>query len=396
MSKGVSVSIVRLFVLGLLAAATLGVAPASSAPAWEATPGGWISGPLEYVTTLPVDAAGAVSATPFDDTLYVTTFRSFSIYDISEPTQPQLLSSTPLPAQFFNEQPDTNGKIAILTADVPAPVLQVWDVEDPTAPKRIASLRLPKADHMWTCVLSCSYAYGGRGTIVDLRKPAAPEIVGDWTSGLSIETYHAIEEVAPGRVLTGTLPVYYLDGRARPEKPFVRAAINVRTTPRRTAAVIGHGPAAPAFVDWPEETTERHALVSTETPFSGPCNSDSGGFATYDTARWERTRTFRFVDEYRITSNDGTYTNGRAPHKVYGCSAYAFHVAPSYEKTKRVAVAWFEDGMRLLEIGGGGEIEEIGGFIPTAGSTSSPVWLDDEILYLIDLNRGIDILRVTE
>lgn len=393
MTKIAGVNATRLLVA--LAAAFIAAVPAQASHApWEPTPGGWVSGPVDYVTTVPIDAAGGVSGTPLDGKLYVTTFRSFSIYDVTDPLSPQLLSTVPLPGQLYNEQPDTNGKIAILTSDMPRRALQVWDVSDARAPVQVASLDLPKPDHMWTCVLACAYAYGGRGTIVDLAKPAAPEIVGDWTSGLAIQTFHSIEEVAPGRVLTGTVPAYLLDGRSRPADPKVRAAIDVSTGPRRLLGVTESPSAPPAFVDWPENATERYALVSIETPFSGSCNEVSGGFATYDTTGSSKTRTFRFVDDYRIADNDGTYTNGRAPHKAFGCSAYAFDAAPSYESSKRVAVAWFEDGMRLFEIGRDGQIHEVGGFIPIAGSTSSPVWLSDEVLYLIDINRGIDILRV--
>lgn len=394
MPKSNAVKLVRSAAVVATVMALMAPAAATSAGAWEATPGGWVSGPIDYVTTVPFDAGGGVGATPYDGKLYVTTFRSFSIYDITDPLAPALLSTTPLPGQLYNEQPDTNGKIAILTTDMPRPALQVWDVTDATAPEQLASLALPKPDHMWTCILECAYAYGGRGTIVDLADPASPQIVGDWTAGLVIHTYHSIEEVAPGRVITGTVPAFLLDARKQPRSPRVQAAVEINTGPRRLLGVTESPNAPPAFVDWPENATERYALVSIETPFSGPCNEVSGGFATYDTARWKKTKTFRFVDEYRIVTNDGTYTNGRAPHKAFGCSAYAFDAAPSYEVSKRVAVAWFDDGMRLFEIGRDGKIAEVGGFIAHGGSASSPVWLSDEVLYVVDINRGIDILKV--
>jgi hypothetical protein len=50
--------------------------------------------------------------------------------------------------------------------------------------------------------------------------------------------------------------------------------------------------------------------------------------------------------------------------------------------------------MRLLKLDARGKIEEIGGFVPLAGSSSQPFWLDDSTLYVVDINRGLDILSV--
>lgn len=385
----------RLAVAVLGAALLLPASPSPAAPEWEAVAGGWVSGPVEYVSTLPIDAGGGVGAVRAGKHLYVTTFRSFSIYDVSDPTAPQMLSTTPSPAHVFNEQPDTNGKILILTRDYPDTTLEVWDVTDKAAPTKLADVALPKPDHMWTCVLRCRYAYGGRGTIVDLRNPSVPEIVGDWTDGLVIERFHAIEEVAPGRVLTGTRPVFYLDGRKKPSKPRVLVTQPLAESPGSGPGLAAVNP-PPAFVDWPVNATHRYALISTETPFSGPCSERSGSFATYDTRKWRKLHSFKEVDRFQISEPGGVYSEGRAPYDAWGCSSYAFDVAPDYARSGRVAVAWFENGMRLLGVDARGKLTEVGGFIPVGGSTSQPIWLDDSTLYLVDIYRGLDILTVGE
>lgn len=58
-------------------------------------------------------------------------------------------------------------------------------------------------------------------------------------------------------------------------------------------------------------------------------------------------------------------------------------------------MTWFEHGTRLLRIDDAGAISEIGGFIPHGVISAAPVWVSDDILYVVDLVRGIDILRVT-
>lgn len=380
--------------LALVLVASSASTAASSPPTWEAVPGGWVSGPIDYLNTVPFDAAGGVGATRIGKYLYVTTMRSFSIYDVSNATDPQLVSTTPLPAYVFNEQPNTDGKILLLTKDVPEPTLNIFDVKDKANPSLLAEVALPTTDHMWTCVLGCRYAYGGRGTIVDLRDPASPRIVGNWASGLFVSRFHAIEEVARGRVMTGSVPVYYLDGRKNPAKPKVVFAQELEGSGAAGPVSLASPNPPPAWLDWPGNATDRFALISTETPFSGPCSEASGSFTTYDTLGWKKHRAFKRVDTYKISTPGGNYTEGRSPYDAVGCTAYAFDTPPDFAKSRRVAVAWFENGLRLLDINAKGKLAEVGGFIPLGGSTSAPIWLDSSTLYLVDMNRGIDILRV--
>src|SRR5688572_21727439 len=82
---------------------------------WRFTPAGWLSGPVEHVATISEEAGTAVDATLHDDYLYVTTWRSFSIYDVSDPEDPQRLSTTPLGPYVYSEQPQTNGEILLLS-----------------------------------------------------------------------------------------------------------------------------------------------------------------------------------------------------------------------------------------------------------------------------------------
>jgi len=377
---------------------------------WTATPGGWVSGEVQYLSTVPLEtAAVGSSATLHDEHLYVTTFRSFSVYDVRDPLAPRHLSTEHLGVQLYNEQPDTNGSILLLTSDSAGvdagadPLrlrmlgeLQVWDVRDKTDPVLLSRLPLSRREHMWTCVLDCRYAYGAGGGIVDLQDPAEPRLVGDWSTLVTptptARDIHAVEEVGPGLVLTGGAAVHLLDARRDPAAPEVRAT----TTPPLTSPGPPSNPTSlPAHLEWPHGERRPFALISMETPFGGDCDRTTGGFQSYDTTDWEKTGTFRFVDEYVLPGGaTGTYQDGRSPHHVFGCSAYGFDVAPHYAGSGRVAVAWFEDGVRLLEVGSDGRLAERGGFVPLGGSTTLPLWRNAEVLYAIDMHRGIDVLRV--
>jgi hypothetical protein len=375
--------------LGLPAASVSVAGP----QAWEPTPGGWASGPIEHVATVPFEAGTAFGAVLEDGFLYVTTWRSFSIYDVSNPRSPALESITPLGPYAFNESPATNGEILLLGNDLQG-TLGIWDVTDKTAPEELATVTPPSPEHIWTCVADCEFAYGSGGAIADLSDPASPEFVGDWQEEAPTRGNHSIAEVAPGTVLTGSLPQYLLDV-AFPADPRIVAIIEPPTTAAdRPFVVIGPAPESlPGQVGWPRAARDRFALTTLETPFSGTCNERSGGLVAYDTRGYAKSGRFKVAGEFRITEN-GAYPDGLAPGNALGCSPLGFDPHPAFKKTRLVAVAWFEHGVRLLQIGKKGSITEVGGFIGHGAEAVVTVWADEETLYVIDQNRGIDILAV--
>ena len=362
-------------VLGLVRPAASGAEPGV---------GGVTSGPIEYLTTVPFDAGTAQVTRLVDDTLFLASWRHISIYDVSDPLTPQLLGHAPTGFQFPAERMDTNGKILIIGEEMPVPRLHVWDVSDPTAPFERAVLD-GAGDHTFACVLDCRWAYGSFGTIVDLRDPDQPKVVGDWSDG--VMTYgHDVTEVAPGIVLTSSDPVMrLLDARRDPASPRELAAADTQVTG-------GH-----AYVGtnvWPRRMRDRFLLTSEETAFEPQCSDSSSAFATWDTKGWKRFRTFRLLDTYRL--GNGTITDGNAPANVVGCSTHMFDEHPDFADGGRVALAHYEHGLRLLHVARNGRIEEQGWFLPWGGEVSSAQWITDEILYSIDLARGIDILRVAK
>ncbi len=388
---------------GMAVAVLLAIVPvvegANGADAWRATPGGWASGDLEYVRTVPFEAGTAIDAVLHETYLYTTTWRSFSIYDVSQPLEPRLVSQTPAPAQLINENPETNGSILLLSNDNVGRTLDVYDVSNKAAPRKIGSYADPLRNHMWECVLDCRYAYGATGTILGLSDPAKPVKVGDWTATRKPEAFHAIEEVAPGLVMTGSNPMLLLDARSDPANPTLLRELALTTArPPKPYLIIGGNPTTvPARLAWPNQTQSRHLLVTMESPFSGDCAEHSGGILSFDTKGWKKKRGFKGfirIDEYKMTDN-GMPNEGSAPVNFFGCTAYGLDVTPSYATNGLVATAWFEHGTRVLRVGADGRFTEVGGFVAHAGNAARPVWRTDDVLYVVDFERGIDVLRVT-
>ncbi|MGH2734451.1 MAG: hypothetical protein ACRDKZ_02635, partial [Actinomycetota bacterium] len=107
--------------------------------------------------------------------------------------------------------------------------------------------------------------------------------------------------------------------------------------------------------------------------------------------KWRRTRTFTVLDEWTITN--GTYLDGRPVANGLGCSPHWFEEHPSFRDGGILAAGFYDHGTRFLLVSPEGKIREVGLFLPWRGSTSAVYWLTDRIVYSIDYERGIDILR---
>jgi hypothetical protein len=362
--------------------ATLALMATGSAPVAAGPTDGFSSDNIEFVKQVPLEGTAA-AARVLDDRLYLTTYRSFSIYDISDPLDPVELSSNPLSIQASNEDVDTNGTIMLISAEVPIGRLHIWDVEDATNPTEIAVLD-GAGEHTTTCILDCKLAYGARGSVIDLSVPSAPKVIGNWMSGLpdlNGNNVHDVTEVRPGIVLTSSNPMMLLDARKDPVRPQVLA--------------VGTGALHGLYHSnlWPQRGRDRFSLLSTEGgTMSGICDTTSGSFSVWDMKRRRQTRSFQLVDSFAM--DNGTHIDGKAAPGL-GCSAHWFDAHPRFSNGGLVVMAGYAHGARLLEVSPTGKISEVGHFMGHAAETWVTLWADPEVIYSIDFKRGLDILRYT-
>jgi hypothetical protein len=357
----------------LATAALLVAAPLASA---QAPAGTLMSDNVEFVKNFATstDSSGARVK---DGYFYITTERDLRIYDVKDPENPVQVGSltfdSPGTPIFTEEDPDTNGKI-LLRWDAG---LDVIDVSDKTAPKVIGSVDTDD-QHTVTCVLDCTYAYGSEGKIVDLRDPTNPKVVGDWLEPLEASSNHDVTEVAPGLVLTSTEPMVLLDARTDPVHPTTLA---VTQMPGFTHANL-----------WPNAGTDRFALVGGEKSAPPACDDDaSATFQTFDTTGWQTSRTFKLVGQFKMQT--GTFTDGSSPYSTW--CVHWFDEHPSFHEGGLVAIAWYEQGARFLQVGTDGSIKEIGYYLPFMGQTSGVYWITDRVLYTADYYRGMDVIKFT-
>lgn len=364
--------------LTLLVLASIGLPPAAAGP----TEGGVTSDNVEYLGLVSFEAGTATGMKVIGKYLYITSWKTFSIYDISDPLNPEQVSMTPFGFKFENEDVATNGKIMLFSEQLPQNILHIWDVEDPANPQPIAQLP-GGGGHTSECILDCKYSYASGGAIVDLRNPAKPKIAGNWGKGMPSTSAHDVNEVAPGMVLTSSRPIIYLDARKTPTKPKLVA---VGDDDRITGGIHSN--------QWPNDATDDIVMFSSESNATGRCNGANGAFMTWDASKYKKTRQLNLLDTYQLSS--GTYSDGSPPVNGLGCSAHWFQEHSTFSNGGLVAMGAYEHGTRFIDVASNGKIKEVGYFVPWGGSTSASYWINDELVYAVDYSRGIDILRYTD
>ncbi|MEO6203848.1 MAG: hypothetical protein ABIO67_00460 [Mycobacteriales bacterium] len=184
-------------------------------------------------------------------------------------------------------------------------------------------------------------------------------------------------------MVTSTKTMWVLDARDNPAKPKVLATGN-----------SGDGRFVHANL-WPRKGTDKLLLVGGETEEAGTGSScadkQAGAFMTWDTTGWQKTKKLTLLDSYRPSTATPT-TGGALGYETY-CSHW-FTPRPGWKDGGQVAVGWYEHGTRLLQVAKTGKIKEIGYFVPAATTASAAYWVTKDLIYVLDYQRGLDILRV--
>jgi len=395
----------RAAVVALVAAAIVPVPGSSSAR--NVPLGGWTSERVEWIGNVTVP--DPVSAELHGRYLYVTNHAVFYVFNVGDPAEPRLVSETSLGS--FAELPPssiaTNGRIALLITTMrneephtPGRVfLRVLDVSDKKNVRELAALHSPIDPH-WTCIDRCRWAYGSSGAIVDLRSPKKPRLIEhNWRRELTLNCdgsllcTRGVTEVRPGLVVTGTAPMFLLD-TSDPARP-------------HTVAQSNGEPYSGGLAAWPEGGSANH-LISFNYLGSAMPRCELGGtvapqgssfdsaFATWSAAPWRAggTGMTQPRDVYRLSN--GTYLDG---DPVVGssagwCGPVWFAVSPHYSRSGYVAIGASGHGLKFLQIDERGRIHERDWFLGIGANVQGVEWARDEVVYAIDENRGIDILRV--
>jgi hypothetical protein len=379
----------RLF--GIVAALSLLMVPSFNGATAGPSQGGVSSDTVEYVGYVPFEVGTATGVTVKGKYMYLTSWKNISIYDISDPTSPQIVG-TPFPLGFKFENEDVeitpDAKYLLFSEELPRNFLHVYDIEDKENIQEVASVA-GVGDHTSTCILKCKYVYGSDGSITNLKDPTKPEVIaaagqpGNWHELIGLQgRAHDVTEYKNGFVVISphSAPLMVADVR-NPLRPRV---FGLGEHPNPSGFLFHSG-------NWPRGGKDRWLLMQGEKNFQTRCNENNGPFMTWDAKNVKKTKTFKLVDTFRV--QNGTVTDGNPPANGLGCSAHWFTERPGFKNGGLVAAGYYEHGTRFLNVNKKGKISEQGWFLPFGGSTSAAYWINKEIVYAVDYTRGIDILR---
>lgn len=403
------------FVIAALALAA-SITPARAVPPVLA--GALASDNVDFLLNLPdVPAIGARIVTVTDGLfpgtyLYVTTSQGLRIYDVT--------LGIPVPAGALqlphveNENVDTNGKILLISADHAfgqPNMLYVIDVSNPHAPLLTGVLPFGRSGHTVTCIQDCTYAFVSSPgfTVVDLRNPTSPKelarlstprggVHNFWVDAAGIAWASASDGLVAYDVRpevydpsTGKAPPLVADQGGGPPPGFHDDFI-IHNSLRPNAMLPTPQQLADSKID-PGEivyvTEENWIAVS-----NGLCDDD-GQFQT----GWLHTVAGKPVIE-RIGAfkiGQGQLTQGKKPLGAVACSSHWFDWHDNV-----IADAWYEQGLRFLDVSDPRNIRQIGYFMPAV--TENWMALYREVssgptaglyVYTFDVARGIDVLLFT-
>ncbi len=376
-------------------------APASAVTLQDAV----MSKNVEYLGSIQQDVGLTTGAKVVGDRLFVTSGKNISIYDISDPTTPKPLGGMKVNVAWENEEVPTNGSVLAVASDfysvgvpecvaamAPDGCVQFFDVRDPANIKQVGTI--PIANHTAECALNCQYFYGKAGTIIDARHildGQAPKVIGNWidelrAQGVDEQSCHHIREIRPGVLLTAC-------------QPFAAISINAADGGSPAHPKVLYTGAAAKFVHsarWPRKGADKFALIGGEENFTGRCELNNSEFSVYSAEKVlaGQSKSFEGPVAQVPPAGNGVYADGKPVAGGLGCSVHWFQEHPTFRNGGLVALSEYEDGVRFLQIGADGSITEQGFFLSLGSSSSSPKWAGkDDVLYSIDYQRGIDILR---
>lgn len=335
--------------------------------------------------------------------LVVSTRAALSVYDTTDPASPALVGRLSLDERTVpgSLEVTPDGRRALLSyfgyTAGSGEALAVYDLTNPAAIRETG--RLTGFYERVTCLLRCTWAYGDRGAVVDLRSgrprvAAASGTAGAWNRQLGLGDTRSghLEEPRPGQLLLATSKGLFDERRLSLVSVDTRNPLRPRVL--RSGAVPEERLAF-AHAQWPRQGRDR--VVVAQTLFSGEdlfCTSP-GRLLTYTPAA---AGTLRLTGSLGLRT--GSYADGSpAANPLLSCGGGAFDTHPAFRDGGLVVTGQLEHGTRMVRISPDGKLAEVGYSLSAGGSVGQTTWASqrpgERVVYAADLTRGVEVLRWT-
>jgi len=327
-----------------------------------------------------------------------------------------------------NRDPDCRSGFFVISYRNPGNLRQVGEFVD-----------LP-AGHTASCINDCDYVWtggparrddlaylgpftiGGRGDgrpiyVTDLRNARRPKVFGNpidlWRNDGATDYSHDVQVDERGIAWVsgrGGIRGYATEGshrdptsnrlrEATPWDPILVAGGGVGGA-NEPETMFMHNSWRPTGRSVKAEGVERgNILIGTEEEFNDDCASDGRLVLSELTDSWGGEPALNSTPEapYRMTPLDTWHPAQDTPETVStdaSCSAHYFELRKS-----TLAQAWYAQGLRLIDVSDARNVRQVGYYRVSTGSTTTDsnswdvAWRGN-LVYLFDMNRGIEILRL--
>jgi hypothetical protein len=255
--------------------------------------------------------------------------------------------------------------------------------------------------------------------VTDLTNPSKPEVSDEpidlWRNDQYTDYSHDVDEDDQGIAWIsgrGGIRGYATEGRHRdpyqnrwreatPFDPILVAGGGVGGTAQPTMFMHNSGRPTDGAVR-ASGVKNGNVLVGTEEDFTTPCGS-SGKIVlsdTTDSLGGEPASQSTLAKPYRMKPLDTFHPFIDTPETAnpdLGCSAHYFEI-----EGPMLGAAWYGQGLRLVDISNARDVQQVGYYRVTgtdpATNPSSNSWdvafKSDRLVYLFDMSRGIEVLRI--
>jgi hypothetical protein len=333
---------------------------------------------------------------------FVTGPTGLTALDIANPAVPVVVGVHPLP-HFENEDVDLCGNLLVIVNDREAKdlgaVMYLFDISAPATP-RLASVTPigltgngRGAGHIANFVKSnCSQLWVDGGDLVevfDVSNAAAPRSFGKFESVASLSTAFKVTHDTE-RDPSGML--WSVGGGGAAGYTLTKDPLKPKLVASTSAAGVNPSPYNDFILHNSKRMndvlliTEEDYVDTDETP-PGGCRGQ-GKFETWSLARMTPGG-ITPLDTWMTELNS---SDSKAAATV-NCSSHWFE-----RSSGLVAVGWYEQGTRILDVTNPRNIRQVGFYLPANGSTWGAYWSPTDpahkIIYTADVYRGVDVLRL--
>jgi hypothetical protein len=368
---------------------------------------------VELVTTVPGTFIGMHVV---GKRLVATGVDGLTVFDISDPAMPKPMGALPI-AHFENEDVNADDRIALVSNDrergSTGGVLYVVNISG-LVPTLAATLNLDVntgergPGHIANCVGGgahpCDLVWltgGHRVWVVSLKNPSFPELLGAFDTPVS---KGSAGFGTPGKIRTGAVHDAERDATGMVWLTGSGGAAGYRLTkdplnPRlvTTSGREGVNPKVNDFILHNSQRLDRNTLLITEEDYvdtsvegtPGSCNGQ-GKFQTWDVRGARPGVPMRLMDQWQTEVTGTPFLSGNKAPVTANCSSHWFS-----KQGKTVAVGWYEQGTRLLDVSNPKSIKQVGYWLPPNAVTWAATWVAKDLVYTADVGRGIDVLRVS-